>query len=106
MTRARIVTPGQAMATIPATTAKMPSRIKAGDVDLNMVDILCLPDVFAGEVDQFVAAAGEDHPPGEQADALHLAERHVRRHGELLPGGEHVDKSGTVVLERRLQRGP
>src|ERR1700691_2998026 len=36
MTSARIVTPGQAMARIPATTAKMPSRINEVDDDLNM----------------------------------------------------------------------
>src|SRR5580698_3329952 len=36
MTSARIVTPGQAMATIPTTTARMPSRINEVDDDLNM----------------------------------------------------------------------
>ena len=45
---------------------------------------LRLAKVVAGEVDQLVSAAGEDRPPGEETDALHLAERHVRRHGELL----------------------
>src|SRR5437660_11824572 len=39
MTRARIVTPGQAIAMIPTMTARMPSRIKEVDVDLNMKGI-------------------------------------------------------------------
>src|SRR6516164_7137784 len=39
MTRARIVTFGQAMAMIPTMTARMPSRIIEVDVDLNMTGI-------------------------------------------------------------------
>src|SRR6478735_12666019 len=39
MTSARIVTPGQAIAMIPTMTARMPSRIKEVDVDLNMKGI-------------------------------------------------------------------
>src|SRR5271169_1751856 len=39
MTSARIVTPGQAMATIPTMTAKMPSRINEVDDDLNMTGV-------------------------------------------------------------------
>src|SRR5579864_9259998 len=44
MTSARIVTPGQAMAVIPTMTARMPSRISAVEVDLNMSGIpsVCL----------------------------------------------------------------
>src|SRR5271170_7693550 len=44
MTSARIVTPGQAMATIPTMTARMPSRINEVDVDLNITGIpsVCL----------------------------------------------------------------
>jgi hypothetical protein len=38
-TSARTVTPGQAMAIIPATIARMPSRINEVDVDLNMKGI-------------------------------------------------------------------
>src|ERR1700755_1877763 len=40
MTSARIVTPGQAIAMTPTMTARMPSRIKEVDVDLNMKGIL------------------------------------------------------------------
>src|ERR1700675_2331656 len=39
MTSARIVTPGQAMAKIPTTTARLPRRISEGDVDSNMTVI-------------------------------------------------------------------
>src|SRR6266436_7295294 len=39
MTSARIVTPGQAIAMTPTMTARMPSRIKEVDVDLNMKGI-------------------------------------------------------------------
>src|ERR1700683_832497 len=39
MTSAKIVTPGQAMAKIPAITASTPSRINGTDVDLNMTGI-------------------------------------------------------------------
>src|SRR5260370_40345238 len=39
MTRARSVTPGRAIAMIPTMTARMPSRIKEVDVDLNMKGI-------------------------------------------------------------------
>src|SRR5437899_566061 len=39
MTSARIVTPGQVIAMIPTMTARMPSRIKEADVDLNMKGI-------------------------------------------------------------------
>src|SRR6266702_2192816 len=39
MTSARMVTLGQAMAMIPTMTARMPSRIKEVDVDLNMKGI-------------------------------------------------------------------
>src|SRR5690349_6876713 len=39
MTRARIVTPGQAIAMTPTMTASMPSRIKEVDVDLNIKGI-------------------------------------------------------------------
>src|ERR1700689_437696 len=39
MTSARIVTPGQAMAKIPTTMARMPSRINETDDDLNMTGI-------------------------------------------------------------------
>src|ERR1700733_5452843 len=105
MTSARIVTPGQAMAMIPAMIARTPITISEVEVDLNMVGSLRLAKVVAGEVDQLVPAAGQDRPAGEEADPLQLAERHVRRHGELLPPGEHVDECGPVVLERRPQRG-
>jgi len=42
MTSARIVTPGQAIAMIPTMTARMPSRIKEVEVDLNMKAFLSL----------------------------------------------------------------
>src|SRR6516165_5966651 len=44
MTRARIVTFGQAMAMIPTMTARMPSRVIEVEVDLNMAGVpFCLP---------------------------------------------------------------
>src|SRR6266566_2090529 len=39
MTSARMVTPGQAIAMIPTMTARIPSRIKEVEVDLNMKGI-------------------------------------------------------------------
>src|ERR1700722_10629213 len=105
MTSARIVMPGQAMATIPMMRARTPMRIREVEVDLNLGAILSLENVLAGELDQLVAAAGEDRPTGEEADALPLAGRHGRGNREFLAPGEHVDHRGPVVLERRLQRG-
>src|ERR1700678_3797263 len=49
MTSARIVTPGQAMATTPTTTASTPSRISELDLELSMAGIPLLSEVLTGE---------------------------------------------------------
>src|SRR5260221_1121963 len=73
MTRARIVTPGQARAMIPTIMARTPRRIRDVDIDLNMTDI------------PFVLSSGLKIINGGGYGLVRLTSRAVCRRCEVSP---------------------
>src|SRR5580692_5773768 len=88
MTSARMVTPGQAMATIPMMRASTPIRIKEVDVDLNAVGIALASMAFLRVFQVLrIASAGEERQQFGQELAGVLQMRDVAALGYHHPGG-------------------
>src|ERR1700733_471393 len=95
ITSARIVTPGQAMATIPMMRASTPIRINEVDVDLNAVGIALARTVFPLST----GSAGEERQQFGDELAGVLQVRDVAAVGHYHPG-----RAGNIVRGCGRQR--